>query len=226
MHALYHRSRRVAKRLGLRRLLDVARRREQWNATWVAWGFERDLAVPFAAPNAKIPISIRPLNGDIARRMFDLAEPGISAEERELRKSRGELFASGIGRGFVALTETDEPCYCQWLIGPEWNDAVKEHFDHVFPVIQAGEALLEAAFTPEAHRGKGIMPAAMARIAAAGREFGAHRVITFVTEDNVPSIKGCERAGFQTYTRRTVAWRGPFRKLTFEPVDRPASETS
>jgi RimJ/RimL family protein N-acetyltransferase len=149
--------------------------------------------------------------------MFRLDEAGISNDERALRKSRGELYASRIGTGYVAVTEDGDPAYCQWLIGPEFNALIADFFDGVFPRLELGEALLEGAFTPEAHRGKGIMPAAMARIAEHGHDIGAGRVITFVTSDNIPSIKGCERSGFAPYTTRHVIWNGLRRSVTFTP---------
>jgi GNAT superfamily N-acetyltransferase len=212
----YRRLRGFAKRHGLRRVADLAARREPWHSNWEAIGFARDLAVSFAAPDAKIPIEIRPLDAALAARMFVLDDPATSADELELRRSRGELFAAGIGTGYVAVTDDGEPAYCQWLIGPEFNAAIDEFFDGVFPELEPGTALLEGAFTPEAHRGKGIMPAAMARIAEHGHDIGADRVITFVTTDNIPSIKGCERSGFAPYTTRNVIWNGLKRRVEFE----------
>ncbi len=218
MTSLYQRSRQKAKQLGVRRVVDLITRRAPWSSTWESVGFRRDLTVPFSAPEAKVPISVRAMDDALAKQMFDLTESGITEDERELRKSRGELWESGIGFGFVAVAEDGDPAYCQWLIGPEFNDDIRQFFDEVFPVLGQGEALLEGAFTPEAHRGKGIMPAAMARIAEHGADVGATSVITFVTADNVPSIKGCERSGFAAYTRRLVVWNGLRRSVTFEPL--------
>ena len=39
----------------------------------------------------------------------------------------------------------------------------------------------------------------MAQIAERGTDLGARWVITFVTVDNIPSLKGCQRAGFVPY---------------------------
>jgi GNAT superfamily N-acetyltransferase len=218
MDALNRTTRNLARRLGLRRAIDIAQGREKWHSVWESFGFVRDLSLPFSAPEAKIPITVTRLAREHADTLFDLSVEGMSAEERELRKSRGELFDSGIGTGYVALTDTGEPCYCQWLIPWEQNAEIRLFFKHVFPRLNPGEALLEGAFTPESHRGKGIMPAAMARIAEHGSEIGATRIVTFVTEDNIPSIKGCERAGFRKYTRRTIIWTGLWRRMKFEPL--------
>jgi RimJ/RimL family protein N-acetyltransferase len=68
-----------------------------------------------------------------------------------------------------------------------------------FPALGHDEALLEGAYTPPQHRGLGIMSAAMAMIAERADELGARHVLTFVGEDNIPSLKGCRRAGFHPH---------------------------
>ncbi|HQY31940.1 MAG TPA: hypothetical protein PK691_11655, partial [Thermomicrobiales bacterium] len=112
---LYRRLRHWGKQIGLRRVVDLVRRRESWSSDWKAIGFARDLHIPFDPPMAKIPITVQLLTADLADRMFDLTAPGISADEHQLRKSRGELWAAGIGTGYVAVTESGETAYCQWL---------------------------------------------------------------------------------------------------------------
>lgn len=205
----------LGRDLGLRRGLDIIQRKEPFNSELIALGLRRDLVTPFTAPDAKIPISIRTLeNRDIAV-LFDMNAPDLDDEERALRRGRRELAEEGIGTPYVAVTETDDPCYVQWLFGPEENPAIRRYFERTFPILRAGEALLEGAFTPAQHRGKGIMPAAMARIAEHAVDLNARFVITFVTEDNIPSLKGCERAGFTAYVRRRDAWTGLRRSITF-----------
>ncbi len=46
----------------------------------------------------------------------------------------------------------------------------------------------------------------MARIAEKGSEIGARWIITFVSTDNIPSLKGCMRSGFHPYILRTERW--------------------
>ena len=88
------------------------------------------------------------------------------------------------------------PCYIEWLIGSTDNHLVRVGG---FPELEADEALLENAYTPAKYRGQGIMSEAMALIAERGREMGARFVLTFVEKDNIPSLKGCQRAGFFPY---------------------------
>ena len=80
------------------------------------------------------------------------------------------------------------------MLGAADNDFIRGL--HGFPQLAANEALLEGAYTPASHRGLGIMPAAMSLIAEKAETIGARYVITFVAQNNVPSLKGCQRCGF------------------------------
>ena len=161
----------------------------------------RDLEAPLQPPQAKIPIAVRPATSDdaalILERISELA--GYDRSNREL------FLRLGIGTCYVAVTERDEVCYMQWLIGPEHNEVLAEHTR--LPMLQDSEALLENAFTPAAFRGQSIMSAAMAQIAAQASELGARWVLTVVSELNLASIKGCIRAGFQPHMLKQDRWR-------------------
>ena len=182
-----------------------------------AVGLRRDLAVPFEAPRAAIPI--RPL---AERDVPHLLEPNVaqlSAEERWDRASRKRLLEAGFGAPHVAVTDGDVPCYVQWLFGHKDNEFLAEYFHGAFPVLAVDEALLEGAFTPAAFRGKRIMSAAMASIAERGTGLGARWVLTFVGTGNTASLKGCARAGFSTYSRRLQEWRAFRCRTSFRPLD-------
>ena len=119
---------------------------------------------------------------------------------------------------YVAVTQAGAPCYMQWLISSEYNDSILSRFNHVFPLLAPDEALLENAFTPEAYRGLGIMSFAMAHIAKKAESLNARWVITFVEKDNVPSLKGCKKAGFVPYLLRDDRWFLFHRRLTWTPL--------
>jgi GNAT superfamily N-acetyltransferase len=211
-----------------------ARRRLYSN--WRYYGLERDLDVPFAGPAAAVPIIVRRLrDGDVSK-LLGMEDPRMSPRGPyvRIRRSTAILLGSslllnflreGVGTCYVAATvDGDEPCYMQWLIPASENAAIRGYFGGRFPTLAKDEALLEYAFTPERFRGKGIMPAAMARIAEEAREFGARRVITFVDHENVPALKGCWRAGFREYVVRIDKWRlfHPSFKFAEIPPDDPA----
>jgi hypothetical protein len=182
--------------------------------------------VPFEAPRATIDISVRPIAERDLPKLLDASGAELSNEERWLLASRKRLVEAGFGTCFVAVTTQDEPCYTQWLFGQHDNDDLQSYFSGNFPLLAAGEALLESAFTPVAFRGKRIMPAAMARIAERAADLGARWVLTFVGVDNVPSLKGCAGAGFHPYARCTQEWRLFRCRTIVRPVETPDASST
>lgn len=168
---------------------------------------ERDLDVSFVAPAATIPIEVRPLRDADVPGLLDLRADGVSSAERVDRERRARLVGAKLPTAYVAVTADGVPCYLQWLTGAVQNDRIQQLWNGEFPVLAPHEALLEGAFTPEAYRGRRIMPAAMARVAERATELGARRVVTFVTHGNVASLKGCARAGFAPASARRIRRR-------------------
>ncbi|GIL02945.1 MAG: hypothetical protein BroJett030_28440 [Alphaproteobacteria bacterium] len=159
------------------------------------YGLSRDLAKPIETPSAKIPIEVRPMvDADLDLLLDADTAEGDSREKTELAWRRA-FVNKGARGGFVAVDLRDgRPCYMQWLFGAADNDLVQRLGS--FPLLAPHEALLENAYTPLRYRGLGIMSAAMARIAERAADFGASQVLTFVDDDNIASLKGCQRAGF------------------------------
>jgi hypothetical protein len=187
-------------------------------STRQAIGFRRDLAQPFAAPAATIPIDIVELGPDELPGMLD---PTLaSASELDILEcaSRRALWARHFGRCFVATAPDGQACFVQWLFDQRDNGALARHFGDSFPPLQRDETLLEGAYTPAAFRGLRIMPAAMARIAAHAADTGARFVHTFVGIENLPSLKGCVRAGFAPHQWRTQRLRLLSRDTGFAPL--------
>jgi hypothetical protein len=183
----------------------------------VAYGLRRDLDQPFTPPAAKIPLQVRPLRADEPLSFLDPA-PGSDSGAEWIRRNQLRLLAAEIPTCWIATTASGEPCYMQWLIGPQANDRIRAQWGDLFPHLAPDEALLEGAYTPDSFRGLGIMPNAMARIAENARQLGARWVVTFVTPENTPSLKGCKRAGFHPYVeRRVTRWLGR-QRTTFAPL--------
>ena len=169
----------------------------------------RDLDRPLPLPAAKVPISVRAAGeADHAAIVALLAE--LSGTDRTQRERFLQL---PIGTCYVAADGDADICYMQWLVGPDHNDVLAAHTN--LPRLEHGEALLENAFTPAAHRGKGIMSAAMAQIAAHGADLGARFVLTVVREANAASLKGCVRAGFEPYMLKLDGWRMLHRDIRY-----------
>ncbi len=180
----------------------------------ISIGLKRDLDIPFDAPEAKVPIRVRPFASED---MPVFSRTGAPDEEPDELIGREQLVKSGIPKCYVGALEGGEIAYVQWLIGSRHNHEVQSYFNGTFPTLADNEALLESAYTFPRARGKGIMPAAMARIAQCGRGIGARFVITFVLHTNEASLKGCRRAGFTPYLVRRERWRLFFRTITFAP---------
>ena len=207
------------------RLLSTGQAGELWTqvreSTWsdsLAYGLVRDLTVPFEVPAARIPLRVRPLLPADIPLLLDWGRPGTSAEGMREMFNRKLLIDAGIPTCYVAVTEDGVPCYMQWLFAPSENARIVEYFRGIFPALAPDEALLEDAFTCESHRGMGIMPCAMAQIAGEACRFGARRAMTFVDTENIPSLKGCRKAGFHPSLIRRVSCRLGSRRVTFAPL--------
>lgn len=182
-------------------------------------GLRRDTALPFAAPRAKIPISLRPFRPDD---MPDLFPETTAAAERERADIVWRLQMSGQGalhsRCFVAVDETTgRRCHIQWLT-TAYSDAIR--IAAALPVLQPDEALLENAYTPDAYRGMGIMSAVTARIAECGAAQGSRYVVAFIDHHNTASLRGGQRAGllpWQIETQRQYGF-GLVRRARFAPM--------
>ncbi len=207
-----------------RRFAEMARRGGGlFYATRVTVGLRRDLAAPCPVPAAKIPLAVRPLQDADLPHLFPEDLRGLSRKERVELATRRFHLRAGIPTCYVALDQrTETPCYMQWLMGASHNRMIQDTFPRRwFPELAPDEALLENAYTPAAYRGQGIMSCAMALIAERAVEIGARRVITFVESTNVPSLRGCAKAGFTPHLARIErrALLDTIRLRRFEPYD-------
>lgn len=167
----------------------------------ISYGLKRDLKIPFKSPDAKVELIIRAFKESDRDLLLHDSEKLDSIEEY----TQQNLIEANIDQCYVATTAEGSPCYMQWLVSNP-NGSKPYYFQGIFPELNTDEALLEGAFVPPSFRGMWVMPAAMARIACMGSTVGARWVITFVHTDNIPSLKGCKRAGFSPYILRTDRW--------------------
>lgn len=204
--------------------VEVERLLRRWlHSTSLSYGFRRDLTRPFVAPQARVPISVRPMRKWDELELLDVHASDLSGEAMYHRIQRRQFIEAGIPTGYVAVMDDGRPCFMQFLILPAHNAELRAYFGGFFPPLAPDEALLEHSFTLPAVRGMGIMTHAMAQIAERGRELGARWAISFVDHDNVPSLRGHERAGFSLYLVRRESWRLFRRRVSFEE---PCAATS
>ena len=218
MNRLLHRLRdaiRLAREGHLREALGLVSSRV--HSDYLSYGLKRDLRRPHKPPKAAIDLEIRPLASSDSLAFLD-PRPGAEADQELIRQNQLRLLEADIPTCWIATDPGGRPCYMQWLVTSRDNARIKAQWGGVMPELRPDEALLEGAYTPESHRGLGIMAHAMARIAERAAELGASSVITFVAAENVPSLKGCKKAGFDPYVERRVKWRLGVRRVEFTPL--------
>ncbi|APG28636.1 hypothetical protein A7E78_12745 [Syntrophotalea acetylenivorans] len=176
----------------------------------------RDLDIPFETPAAKLAIEIRPLHETDVGELLDVHDEGIPGKAVKDRVQRKLFLPEKVPVCYVAVTEDGSPAFMQWLMAATENEKIQEYFCGGVPVLNEDEGLLEFGFTLEKYRGLRIMPHAISEIAKKGRDFGAKYIITFVPEKNIPSLKGCKRAGFSPYMVRVARWRWFRRRCQFK----------
>lgn len=180
------------QRLGARAAARTAR--EQLWYTKVFLGLRCDLhALPEVRP-AKVELEMQPR-----------AAGDGSAFERELRRVRGDdylevlfrlgLCEDGVTTLYVAGSD-DDPIYAQWLVRAGDQDLMHAHAPGRYERLAPREVLLEGAYTFAAFRRMGAMADGMAQLLRIARDEGAETAITYVTDDNVASLRGCAAVGF------------------------------
>jgi hypothetical protein len=165
-------------------------------STLESYVLRRDLTIPLIPrPHAKIPIKVRPLKpGDM---------PQILAE-RPQGLLTGVLRA-GLPQCYVALTDSNEVCYMQWLVDPAHREQLRAFRFRDFHSFDDDTVVLEFAYTFKRFRGLGIMAPAMAYIAEQNKQ--VHWAITYVDRSNIPSLRGCHSAGFSPHKLSRDSWR-------------------
>lgn len=70
------------------------------------------------------------------------------------------------------------------------------------------------------------MPATMSRIAELAPSLGLTELITFVDHNNIPSLKGCAKAGFRPFlTRKDMSILSAFTSRRFIPIQATSTQT-
>jgi RimJ/RimL family protein N-acetyltransferase len=159
----------------------------------VSFGLRCDLSSLPAAVPGKVPIQMS------AREARTYA-----GFDRELDEAGGAdylevllrtwMCASGVQTLYAADAADGRPIFAQWLISKldDWRLQDKPPHD----ALADGEVLLEGAYTFGAFRGVGAMADGMGQVLRIARDEGSSAAITYVLADNVPSLRGCARAGF------------------------------
>jgi len=114
------------------------------------------------------------------------------------------FYDSGFRDCYVARSaDTNELCFIQWMISPQVCQGLYRDFGNMLPMLESTDLWMENSYTFKKYRGKKLYPSALVDLAQIARDKGFKRILTYVREDNIASIKGCERAGFQIFGRGT-----------------------
>ncbi len=193
--------------------------RKELRSEEMCYGFRRDLRAPLESPQAAVPIRLRFLENSDIETLFDFKQMGEGPRAVMDRLRRLTFIDANIPSCYVGIAPDGSPCFIQWLITPKANEKIQSYFKGYFPPLAHDEVMLEGVFIPEKFRGKKIMPYAMSQIAEKGKTLGARWAVTYVQDDNLPSIKGVLQAGFKPFLLRKARWKNFKRSLEFRTLD-------
>ena len=92
--------------------VEVERLLRHWlHSTSLSYGLRRDLTRPFAAPRARVPISVRPMRKGDELELLDVNAPDLSGEAMYHRIQRRQFIEAGIPTGYVAVMDDGRPCF-------------------------------------------------------------------------------------------------------------------
>lgn len=184
----------VTREEGPRELLS--RLAKIFYSTSQVYVLRKDLKAPLVPrPEAKIPITVRPLQPS------DMAQIEV---EHPTGLLTGFLRA-GLPQCYVALTKDQEICFLQWLITPENREKIRSIRFRRMHGFDDDTVMMEYSYTFKRFRGLGIMALAVAMVAE--EEKRARWAVTYVDRTNIPALRGCRAAGFVPYLVTTDKWR-------------------
>ena len=184
----------------------------------VSLGLRRDTSLPFSVRRSPLPLTVRPIEPDDVPLFVDVTGPEVGRGSIMDRIQIAYLMESGVRTCYVAVTPQGHVCYTQFLIDPSQNETIRRLYGDVVPRLAADEALLEAAFSLERYRGRGVMLHVIPELAKRARELNLRWLIAFVPVTNLPMLKGCQWAGFFPYVERRQSYRFFRRQVTFTPL--------
>lgn len=118
----------------------------------------------------------------------------------------------------MATIKDNLPVYRQWLFTQEQFEEIVDYFGPIFPKIGKDEVIVEGVFTHLDYRGLRIMPNAIYQILNQEHYTHLKRAIAFVEQNNIGSLKGFYRLGFEPYMVRQEKWLFFVRTISFIPL--------
>jgi hypothetical protein len=166
-------------------------------------GLEKDLN----EPDIDVPAKIKYTLHLATPQDFDEIFRAIKTEGKDSTLyllERKWFYDIGFRNCYIArAVDTNELCYMQWTISlkDERPDNSILNLSFNFPRLGEKDMQLENAYTFVKYRGNKIMPSVMNQLFQIAMLKGFKRVITYVTADNISSLKGCTSVGFREFER-------------------------
>jgi GNAT superfamily N-acetyltransferase len=113
---------------------------------------------------------------------------------------RNWFYECGFHNCYIArVNDSGEICHLAWLVFPDEESIVEQDLKERLPALKREQCLLENAYTFTTYRGRGLMSSVIVQLSEMARSRGCKRMIAYVREDNLASLKACETAGFKKY---------------------------
>ncbi|HLV15619.1 MAG TPA: hypothetical protein VKY41_10590 [Xanthomarina sp.] len=169
----------------------------------IAFGFKRDLSVPYKKPRTLKPTTIREFQKEDAVYFVENPNNGL---------------INNFHTCYVGITNENIPCARVWLIDSSQNKTLKATWGDRFPQLRPDEVLLENVFTVPKYRGMGVIPAFLYDVAEKSKELGARYAITFGEIKNINTSRAYNYAGFSPYIVRTVSYFLFIKSINYEEI--------
>lgn len=131
------------------------------------------------------------------------------------------MCANDVRTLYVADADDGRPIYAQWLVHQPDQWRLEAETPEAHDALADDEVLLEGAYTFVAFRGAGAMADGMWQLLRIARDEGSAAAITYVRDDNIPSLRGCARVGFvldHVRVNSTRLGRGKSDRAEIEPA--------
>lgn len=154
----------------------------------------------FAPPSGDAPRSHAPQLAT-SRDIQDILAGSEGEEGQDLYEilRRVSFFNRGFDDCYLFRTGSGDVCHFGWLLSARHNELIRSHYPPGTSDLAEGEALVENIFTFPSHRGKGVMIEVLSRLEDLARDQGLRRMVAYVEDTNLPSLKGFERAGYRPF---------------------------
>ena len=206
----------VLGRVGVRELTRLVLRR-LWSSS-ASFGLRADLNRLPEVRAARIPVRMEPRDPE-SFIGFEDELSRVSGSDAVDVAHRNAFCAAGVRTLYVAADDSGRPIYAQWLVRHEEQEALHRVTHGFFPQLDEGEALLEGAYSFPSARKQGAMADGMGQLLIRARDAGDRTAFTYVSEENIASLRGCANVGFAPDHVRLAIIRFGVRSIRRVPVD-------